>query len=87
MERRSSFHHLLRVAAQDLVRVEFAIDAVRDHVLARLEVLLRAVEVDVDFVRPGVGVAPRSPSAVTDVVIAGQTYVRAKSLACNGFEW
>jgi hypothetical protein len=54
--------------------------------LARLEVQLRAIEVDVDFVRPGVGVAPRSLSGVTDVVMAGQTYVRAKSLACNGFE-
>jgi hypothetical protein len=86
MERQSSFHHLLRVAAQDLVRVESAVDAVRDHVLARLEVQLRAIEVDVDFVRPGVGVAPRSLSGVTDVVMAGQTYVRAKSLACNGFE-
>src|SRR6185437_9842359 len=82
----------------DLVRGELAVDAVRDHALPGFEPEPGAVECHLDLVRfegnqagdtadlgPGILVGPRRAVRAADVVVAGQTLVRAEGLAlCRG---
>src|ERR1700730_18685384 len=80
----------------DLVRGEFAVDAVRHHALPGFEPEPAAVEGYLDLVRfegdqagdppdlgPGVLVRPRRASRVADVVVAGQALVGAEGLAAG----
>src|SRR6266540_423542 len=79
-----------------LVERKVAVDAVRDHVLAGLQLQSYAVEVQLDLVRlerhqprdapylgPGVLIRPRRAAGAGDVVVAGQALVRAERLGLD----
>jgi hypothetical protein len=72
---------------------EVAIGPVRNHLLARLETELRAIELDRDFVRLerhqvgdaadlriGVGIRPSRQTCIIDGVIAAEPFVWAEGL-------